>query len=365
MIKSVQGNIFESKAHTLVNTVNCVGIMGKGLAKEFKLNFPDMAKEYIKACKRNEVRSGKPFLYKELTRNILCFPTKDNWKGPSKYEFIEAGLKAIAENYEKWDIRSIAIPPLGCGQGGLNWRIVKNLIIKYLQPLPIDVEIYEPLGAPDLRVAPKRQKQIHGKVNLTESLVYVGEIIRLARKHLPPEMQLGRLLIQKLAFFSQVAGVPINLRFKGYKYGPFDYNLKHVIDRLEGLYIRDISVSLQRSDIRMLDEQEWLYAIHDFENGLPEIRRKILAAIEIIKEHSNLEETELLSTVLFAWCALLASGSIGSQEEVIEFIDSWKPKKFYKEKIIDAFEQLNRIGWLCFECNKPSTAEPLVQLNIA
>src|SRR3989338_8817293 len=145
MIKFIQGDIFESKSQTLVATVNCVGVMGKGLAKEFKERFPEMFKEYARVCKRGELQQGKLFVYDELEKKVVCFPTKDNWKGPSKYEFIEAGLKTLHENYKAWGITSIAIPPLGSGLGGLDWKKVKELIIRYLQDLPVDIEIYEPL----------------------------------------------------------------------------------------------------------------------------------------------------------------------------------------------------------------------------
>lgn len=354
MIKFIKGNIFESKAHTLVNTVNCVGVMGRGLAKEFKIRFPKMAKEYFKACKRGELRSGRPFLYEDLMNNVLCFPTKDNWKGPSKYEFIEAGLKTVAENYERWGLRSIAFPPLGCGLGGLDWQRVKSLIVKYLGKLPIEIEVYEPLDDPSVRMAPKGQPKVMGRVKLTPTLVYIGEIIRLATDRLPKEIPLGRLLLQKLAFFAQVAGVPIKLKFDRYKYGPYDHNLQHVVDRLEGLYIRDYSVTFKRADLRMLDEKEWESSIKPFENELsPAMREKIISAIDLVSKHSSLEETELFSTVLFAWCAVVSSGEVGTADEIYDFIQSWKPNKFKKERIVEVNKQLNGNGWFCFECNKP------------
>ena len=358
MIRFIKGNIFDSNAKTLVNTVNCVGIMGKGLAKEFKLRFPSMYKEYVNACRRGELRSGRPFIYRDLVKNVLCFPTKDNWKGPSKYEFIEAGLKAIAENYEKWGLESLAVPPLGTGLGGLDWKRVKELVIKYLGHLPIDIEVYEPVGDPSVRVAPKHQRRINGSVKLTLTLVYVGELIRLARKMLPSNVVLGRLLIQKLAFFAQVAGVPMKLKFSGYEYGPFDYNLKHVIDRLEGLYIRDESTTWKRSNIHMLDEQEWVVQTQPYAKEMEEAHGKFLAAVDLISEHNALEETELLSTVLFAWCANVASGNLGTGEEIVDFVQEWKPNKFPSNRIQESLQQLERIGWLCFECNKPPASEP-------
>ena len=116
MMRFTRGNLFDSGAQTLVNTVNCVGVMGKGIAKEFRDRWPEMFKDYFAACRRHELRAGRPHLWRSGDRLILNFPTKDNWKEPSKYEFIEAGLKAIRDRYQEWGISSMAFPPLGCGQ---------------------------------------------------------------------------------------------------------------------------------------------------------------------------------------------------------------------------------------------------------
>ncbi|MCI0558816.1 MAG: macro domain-containing protein, partial [Nitrososphaera sp.] len=256
MIKFVQGDIFQSKAETLIATVNCVGIMGKGLAKEFRLRYPEMYREYVKICKKGELRKGRLFHFKDLHSAILCFPTKDNWKGPSKYEFVEEGLKALVANYEKWQISSLAIPPLGCGLGGLDWDRVKSLIKKYLSHLPIEIEVYEPLVGAE-RIPSRNPFRKRGRIKLTPSLVYTGEIIRIARKAFPSDMPIGRLLLQKIAFFAQMAGLPIKLEFTEFEFGPYDRTLKYNVDRLEGLFVRDASPSLGKSDLRMLDEEEW------------------------------------------------------------------------------------------------------------
>lgn len=142
MIKFVQGDIFKSKAQTLVNPVNCKGAMGKGLAFGFRMHWPDMYNAYKLACKQGIVRPGNPLLF-EGSPQILSVPTKDDWRNPSTYEIVEAGINAIKENYQKWHITSLAIPALGCGLGGLSWNKVKPLIME-LAVLPIDIEVYEP-----------------------------------------------------------------------------------------------------------------------------------------------------------------------------------------------------------------------------
>jgi O-acetyl-ADP-ribose deacetylase (regulator of RNase III) len=144
MIRYVRGNLFDSGAQTLVNPVNCRGVMGKGLAKVFKDRWPEMFRQYQEACKKGEVRPGSPLLFKGEDRQILSVPTKDDWKKPSTCEMVEAGLKAIHERYRDWGITSIAMPALGCGLGGLEWSKVRPLIEVHLADLPIGIEVYEP-----------------------------------------------------------------------------------------------------------------------------------------------------------------------------------------------------------------------------
>ena len=143
MLSYVKGNIFESPAHVLVNTVNTVGIMGKGIAKTFKSIYPDMFKTYQKLCEERNIDIGKLWLYKTNNKWILHFPTKKHWRSPSKVEFIELGLQAFVNNYADLGITSIAFPPLGCGNGELDWeKQVQPVMEKYLKALPIDVFIY-------------------------------------------------------------------------------------------------------------------------------------------------------------------------------------------------------------------------------
>src|SRR5260370_30407525 len=124
-ITVVTGNWLESKAQTLVNTVNCVGVMGKGIALEFKRHFPDMYADYEQRCAQEKVRLGEPYLYKRVTAPwILNFPTKGHWRSVSKLSDIVAGLDFVRKHYKEWGIQSIAVPPLGCGNGQLEWNIV-------------------------------------------------------------------------------------------------------------------------------------------------------------------------------------------------------------------------------------------------
>lgn len=142
MLNYSNTTVFNVGAKTLVNTINCYGVMGAGLALEFKLRYPEMYEDYVQRCKRKEVSTGQPYLYQEYEDfNILNFPTKKHWKDPSKIEWIEEGLGYFVDNHESWELESVAFPKLGCDRGGLDWNDVQQVIETYLANLDIDIYI--------------------------------------------------------------------------------------------------------------------------------------------------------------------------------------------------------------------------------
>lgn len=146
-IARVQGTILRSRSQTLTNTVNCVGVMGKGIAQKFKRKYPEMFEDYALRCGRMEVKPGVPYVYKvNQGLQILNFPTKDHWRGKSKFAWIENGLDHLVEHWSGWDVLSLAVPPLGCGHGGLDWADVEPLIYAKLGDLPIQIDLYIPDG---------------------------------------------------------------------------------------------------------------------------------------------------------------------------------------------------------------------------
>jgi len=149
MLKFRNGDLFDSTAQTLVNTVNCRGVMGKGVALRFKHEFPQMFRDYVARCKARLLRPGEPYLFASNGRQIINFPTKDDWKRNSRLEYIESGLAALRANLTTWHVRSMAMPALGCGHGGLDWNDVRPLIERYLQDVDIDIEIFEPTARKD------------------------------------------------------------------------------------------------------------------------------------------------------------------------------------------------------------------------
>lgn len=139
------GNIFESKCNTLVNAVNCVGVMGKGIALEFKRRYPEMYLDYVDRCKAREVKTGKPYVYQNSDEvKILNFPTKAHWKSASHLSYIAEGLDWFIKHYDEYGIKSVAFPALGCGNGGLRWEDVEQIMFCKLYDLPIEIEIYAP-----------------------------------------------------------------------------------------------------------------------------------------------------------------------------------------------------------------------------
>lgn len=151
MVTFVKGDIFKSPAQVLTNTVNCVGIMGKGVALEFKNRYPQMFGDYKSKCDQGNVKPGQPYLWENDSSQVLNFPTKRHWRDNSLLQDIEEGLKHLANSYEQMGIQSIAMPALGCGLGGLKWSEVQPLIMKYLGALPdLDVYVYEPQNVADI-----------------------------------------------------------------------------------------------------------------------------------------------------------------------------------------------------------------------
>src|SRR5712671_3429007 len=149
MFKALIGDLFATQAQTRVNTVNCVGIMGKGVAQEFKKRYPVMFEDYAEHCARKEVRLGEPYLYHDRSGILIVnFPTKDHWRSPSRLSDIERGLDYFVQNHEDWGVKSVAFPPLGCVNCGLNWEKFGPLIYVKLRGLNIEIEVYAPYGTP-------------------------------------------------------------------------------------------------------------------------------------------------------------------------------------------------------------------------
>ena len=323
MIIFLTGNILESPADCLINTVNCEGFMGKGLAYQFKNMFPETNKSYIKSCKNHELHPGKLHTHFENEKLIINFPTKDRWREKSKIEFIVDGMKALINLIKEKNIKSIAIPPLGSGNGGLNWEEVKDIIVKYITSLSenVDIYIYEPSLSYKsiIKKAPK----------LTLSHLILMSI----KKDLT---SFSKLRLQKVAFFINLFTNQNYFKFEAHHYGPYSY----VIDILS----RDIK---EYQDYHKFTTEKALnYAQQTLiskktEKELSNFIYTIKKATELINSYSN-EKIELLSTI----CFILLNNSNISKEKIVIKIHQWsdlKKIKFSEEDIIIGINDLLNI----------------------
>ena len=341
MIEYKTGDITREGTEALVNTVNCVGFMGKGVALRFKEVFPENFKVYKEACEHEQVQPGRMLVFETGSpvnpRYIINFPTKRHWRGKSRMEDIESGLRALTEEIRHRGIRSIAIPPLGSGFGGLEWTEVRPRIEAALLGLDdLLVTLYEPSGAFDNPVVPRNRpvpKMTAGRAAL------IGLINRYLTGLLDPFVTL--LEVQKLMYFMQEAGENLRLRFEKGHYGPYAGNLGHVLERLEGHFIsgydgRDIpGKMIALVPGATLDAEVFLEAY-------PKTRVRFERVSDLVDGFESSFGLELLSTV--HW---VASPSM-RPAEVIDHVYAWNEQKrqFSERQIRLALEILQQKGWL-------------------
>ncbi len=367
MVKPVVGDILKSKAQTLVNTVNCVGIMGKGIALAFKNRFPDMYEDYRKRCEAGEVKVGQPYLFKPPSLPwTLNFPTKDHWRSVSKIEDIVRGLEYLKQHYRGWGITSLAVPPLGCGQGQLEWRVVGPTLYRHLMQLSIPVELYAPHGTPPdqlelgfLERPAKREKArrpYEPPTRIEPAWVALVEILdRLERE--PYHWPVGRTTFQKIAYFATESGLPTGLHYVRGSFGPYASDLKQQIVKLvnNGL-IREqrlgkmfaVKVGPTFADAREAYRR-------DIENWSPSIEK--LADL-FMRMRTN--QAEVAATVHFAAKVLSErKHDAPTESEVLSEVMQWKQRRrppLNEAEVALAIRNLNMLSWLRA---KPSKDLPL------
>ncbi|WP_028643237.1 type II toxin-antitoxin system antitoxin DNA ADP-ribosyl glycohydrolase DarG [Nocardioides sp. URHA0020] len=314
------GNLLASDAEALVNTVNTVGVMGKGIALQFKNAYPDAFKAYAAACKRGEVETGKMFVFETgqlgpSARYIINFPTKRHWKGKSKLEYIESGLEDLVRVLREYEIKSVAVPPLGCGNGGLEWAVVEPLIRAALNQLP-DVTVY--LHAPD--GAPANEDMLIG----TKAPGMTGPraaILAVMRRYLLPDYPLTAIETQKLAYFIQASGYPMKLNYIKGQYGPYAENLNHALQALEGHYVRGYGDRSTEMALRVLPEAEPRVEAYLQEDEAAASAVRNVA--DLVRGFETTYGLELLATVHWASEDLKTSDT----DAIVEYVQSWTPRK--------------------------------------
>lgn len=341
MIEYTTGDILKEEVDALVNTVNCVGVMGRGIALQFKNQFPENFKAYKAACDREEVQPGRMFIVKNQElfgpRYIINFPTKRHWKGKSRMEDIEAGLETLATEIRDLKIRTVAIPPLGSGLGGLNWEEVRSKIGDYLGDLSdVRISVYEPCRSPEkvkCREVPEMTPARATLIALMDRYFYAL---------MDPFLTL--LEIHKLMYFMQVAGEPLNLQFKKGCNGPYAENLLHVLNAVEGQLITGLSDGGKQPDkqIKLLPG-----AVTDAKNFLeikPDVRKRFDRVAELIEGFETSFGLDLLSTV--HW--MFKHEKTQTNKDLWDNVNGWnnKKQKFTPHQIDIAINILTQKGWL-------------------
>jgi O-acetyl-ADP-ribose deacetylase (regulator of RNase III)/uncharacterized protein YwgA len=236
LVKLTKGDILQSRARAIVNTVNCVGVMGKGVALAFKCKYPAMYRDYVARCDKGQVEVGKPYPYTVEDHIVVNFPTKRHWRSVSRISDIESGLRHLRSHLNEWGITSIAVSPLGCGNGQLDWSVVGPTLYRHLSTFGIPVELYVPYEVPlddaqsNLINVDRSSTNTPHKIR-DSSVALVAIIADLEENfyHRP----VGRVMLQKIAYFATVGGLPTGLNFEAASYGPFAPGLKRELARLQ------------------------------------------------------------------------------------------------------------------------------------
>ena len=344
MIHRTHGNILNQEAEALVNTVNCAGVMGRGIALQFRRAFQDNYEAYRRAARQQEIQPGSMFVFERGSLNaprwIINFPTKRHWKGKSRLEDIEAGLIDLVRVLREKQIRSVAIPSLGCGLGGLDWKVVRPLIENALAMVP-EVEVY--LFEPGLTPAAKDMPDRTPRPVLTRAK---AALLALIRSYLAGLMdfEITLLEIHKLMYFLQTSGEPLRIRFKAGPYGPYAENLRHVLIDLEGHYIHGFGDGEDdpQKRIELLEgaAQEGDSVLHSHAVTLGRFDR----VRRLIEGFESPYGMELLATV--HWVADRQAAR--TLDQVVENVHGWNERKkmFTKHQIEAAFTSLDRLNWL-------------------
>lgn len=343
MMEYRSGDILKSEAEALVNSVNCVGVMGRGIALQFKNAYPENFKAYAAACKRDEVQPGRLFVFEtgQLTppRYIVNFPTKRHWRGKSRMEDIEAGLASLVEWIRDRGICSIAIPPLGSGLGGLNWIDVRRRIEETLRPLEgVQVLVYEPNGAP------QSDTMIHRR-DVPKMTAGRAALVELMRRYLDGLLDpfVTLLEVHKLMYFLQGTGEPLRLRYRFAPYGPYAENLRHVLHAIEGHLIAGYENGGDVPDKPLTLVPGAVEEAEKFLAGHPETRERMNRVAALVEGFESPFGLELLSTV--HW--VMRHDPVRTVEDVITRTYAWNDRKrqFTPRQIGIAVEVLAKHGW--------------------
>lgn len=344
MLEYRTGDILQADVEALVNSVNCVGIMGRGIALQFKNAFPKNFKAYKAACAHGEVQPGYMFVFEtgQLTnpKYIINFPTKRHWRGKSRMEDIESGLKTLAKEIRKRRIRSIALPPLGSGLGGLDWRKVRPRIESAMRNLDdVQVIVFEPHPATESQVSTKSRAA-------PEMTAGRAALVVLIHRYLGGLMDpfVTLLEVHKLMYFMQEAGQPLRLQFSKGPYGPYAENLRHVLRTIEGYLVSGYADGGDAPDKQVELVPHAVDDAEAFLQGHKSTRARFDRVADLVTGFESPFGLELLATV--HWVATREGAK--SADGAIKCTYAWndRKKRFSARQILLALDVLARKGWL-------------------
>lgn len=326
MLFYTTGDLLQSNADALVNTVNCEGYMGKGIAYQFKLQFPDNNVDYVKACKSGQLKPGKLHYFRERGKIIINFPTKNKWREKSKIEYIETGLDELLILIGSLNIKSIAIPPLGSGNGGLIWTNVKEVIIDKLQAISADVDIYiyEP-------------SKNYSSLPVQEPKLSASALVLMEIKH--QLHQFDKFRLQKAAYFVNVFSHKKYFDFSAYKYGPYDHSIDVISQKIREFQKYHKTQTTEEAKSILYNK----IVSESVNNTINDLFMPIQKACNFVNSINDDHELECLSTICFL---VEQTGSI-TLEDIITGFKNWseeKAKRFSEEEILNGIQKLYAIG---------------------
>lgn len=344
MIREANGDLLGADVDAVVNTVNTVGVMGKGIALQFKRAYPTMFREYARLCKGGLIQLGTVHVWStELMqpRFVINFPTKGHWRAGSKIADIRTGLNSLVQVIREHNITSIALPPLGCGNGGLNWDDVEPLIREAFAALPdVDVVVFPPAGAP----AARAMATATPKPNMTPARAV---LIQLLARYAARSDGASLIEVQKLLYLLQEAGEELKLDYVAARYGPYADNLRHALQALEGHFITGFGDGsarvLEAEPISLLEgaDEAAGVALNDSSLTLDRMDR----VLELTEGYESAYGLELLATVHWA----MVHDGLTTVEDVVERVQGWNARKadlFTPNHIAHAASALRRHGWV-------------------
>lgn len=347
MIRAMHGNLLADDADALVNTVNTVGVMGKGIALQFKRAYPEMFRCYAKAAKHSEIQPGRMHVWETGAlsgpRFIINFPTKRHWKSPARLEDVEAGLEDLVQVVRDLKISSIAIPPLGAGLGGLGWEQVSARIRAAFRPLDgdVDVRVYEPAGAPAARDMVTRTAMPR-LTAVRAALLHLMSAFHDASWAWPSPIE-----IQKLAYFLQESGEPLRLEFAKAPYGPYADDLRKTLRELEGHYILGYGDGTARpldaGPIELTAAAK--HALRGAAETAPGTTEHLHQVLDLISGFEGTYDLELLASV--HWAATHEGAMTPDEASVL--IRRWTARKatlFGGDDVRIAWNALDHGGWM-------------------